>query len=61
MKIFSKFPTLNISKLNFWLEICIAENLVWTILKAISQYLVFLPPYISDIQVVVYRPNIVLS
>ncbi len=26
MKIFSKFPTINISKLNFWLVICIAKN-----------------------------------
>ncbi len=35
MKIFSKFPTVNISKLNFLLVICIAKNFIWTTLKAI--------------------------
>ncbi len=35
MKIFSKFPTVNISKLNFWLVICIAKNFIWTTLKMI--------------------------
>ncbi len=35
MKIFSKFPTVNVSKLNFWLVICIAKNLIWTTLKMI--------------------------
>ncbi len=35
MKIFSKFPTVNISKLNFWLVICIAKNFIWTTLKVI--------------------------
>ncbi len=35
MKIFSKFPTVNISKLNFWLLICIAKNFIWTTLKMI--------------------------
>ncbi len=35
MKIFCKFPTLNISKLNFWLVICIAKNFIWTTLKVI--------------------------
>ncbi len=34
-KIFSKFPTINISKLNFWLVICIAVNFIRTTLKAI--------------------------
>ncbi len=29
MKIFSKFPTVNISKLNFLLLICIAKNFIW--------------------------------
>ncbi len=33
MKIFCKFPTVNISKLNFWLLICIAKNFIWTTLK----------------------------
>ncbi len=35
MKIFCKFPTVNISKLNFWLVICIAKNFIWTTLKMI--------------------------
>ncbi len=35
MKIFCTFPTVNISKLNFWLVICIAKNFIWTTLKAI--------------------------
>ncbi len=35
MNIFSKFPTVNISKLNFWLVICIAKNYIWTTLKVI--------------------------
>ncbi len=35
MNIFSKFPTVNISKLNFWLVICIAKNFIWTTLKMI--------------------------
>ncbi len=36
MKIFSQYSlTVNISKLNFWLVICIAKNLIWTTLKAI--------------------------
>ncbi len=35
MKIFSKSPTINISKLNFWLVICIAKNFIWTTLKVI--------------------------
>ncbi len=29
------FPTVNISKLNFWLVICIAKNFIWTTLKVI--------------------------
>ncbi len=35
MKIFCKFPTINISKCNFWLVICIAKDFIWTTLKAI--------------------------
>ncbi len=31
----SKFPTVNISKRNFLLVICIAKNIIWTTLKAI--------------------------
>ncbi len=35
MNIFYKFPTVNTSKLNFWLVICIAKNFIWTTLKMI--------------------------
>ncbi len=35
MKILCTFPTINISKLHFWLVICIAKNFIWTTLKAI--------------------------
>ncbi len=35
MKIFGKCITVNISKLNFWLVICIAKNFIWTTLKMI--------------------------
>ncbi len=35
MKIFCKSPTVNISKLNFWLVICIAKDFIWTTLKVI--------------------------
>ncbi len=38
-----------------------AKNLIWTILKAISQYLdFFLHPQIPDFQIVVSQPNITL-
>ncbi len=30
-----KCPTVNISKLNYWLVICIAKNFIWTTLKVI--------------------------
>ncbi len=30
MKIFCTFPTINISKLIFWLLICIAKKFIWT-------------------------------
>ncbi len=36
MKIFCKFLTVNILKLNFCLVICMAKNLIWTSLKAPS-------------------------
>ncbi len=62
MKIFCKFPTVNISKLNFLLVICIAKDLIWTTLKAIfSIFRFILHPQIPDIQIVVSCPNIVLS
>ncbi len=35
MKIFNEFPTVNISKLNFLLVICIDKDLIWTNLKVI--------------------------
>ncbi len=35
MKIFCKFPTVNISKRIFWLIICIDKSFIWTNLKAI--------------------------
>ncbi len=61
MKIFCKFPTVNISKLNFWLVICIAKNFIWTNLKVIfSIFGFFLHPQIPDFQIVVSQPNIVL-
>ncbi len=41
MKIVCKFPTVNISKLNFWLVICIAKNFIWTALKAIFSIIFF--------------------
>ncbi len=44
MKIFSKFRTVNIAKLNFWLAICIAKNFIWTTLKQFSEYLDFFAP-----------------
>ncbi len=52
MKIFSKFPTVNISKLNFWLVICVAKNFIWTTLKMIfSIFRFFLHPQIPDFQI----------
>ncbi len=42
MKIFSKFLTVNISKINFWLVICIADNFICTLLKAIFSIFGFL-------------------
>ncbi len=44
MKIFSKFLTVNISKLNFWLLICIAKNFIWTTLKVIFSIFRFFAP-----------------
>ncbi len=62
MKIFCKFPTINISKLNFWLVRCIAKNLIWTTSKAVFSIFGFLlHSHIPDFQVVIFRTNIVLS
>ncbi len=41
MKIFSTFPNVNISKLNYWLVICIAKNFIWTTLKMIFLIFIF--------------------
>ncbi len=49
MKIFSKFPTVNISKLNFWLVICIAKNFIWTTLKVIFSVFRFFFIYLCQI------------
>ncbi len=37
MKIFSKLPTENIVKLNFWLVICIAKNFIWSVPASCSR------------------------
>ncbi len=48
LKIFCKCLTVNISKLHFWLVICIAKNFIWTTLKVIfSIFRFFLQPQIS--------------
>ncbi len=45
-------PIVNISKLNYWLVICIAKNLIWTTLKMIfSIFRFFLHPQIPDFQI----------
>ncbi len=60
MKIFSTFPIINISKLNFWLVICIAKNFIWTTLKMIfSIFRFFLLPQIPDLQIFASQPNVV--
>ncbi len=43
MKIFCTFPTVNISKCNFWLVICITKNFIWTTLNVI--FLFFFAPF----------------
>ncbi len=60
MKIFCKFPTINISKLNFWFVICFPKNFIWTTLKAIfSVFRIFF--CIQIFKIVVSQPNIVIS
>ncbi len=44
MKIVCTFPTVNISKLNFWLVICMANNFIWTTLKVIFSIFRFFAP-----------------
>ncbi len=61
MKIFSKFPTVNISKRNVWLGICIAKNLI-NLDNFKDDFLnieIFFAP--SDFQIVVSQTNIVIS
>ncbi len=55
MKIFSKFTSVNISKLHFWLVICIAKNFIWTSLKAIFSIFRFF--YIFQIGQILSYPN----
>ncbi len=50
-----KFLTINISKLNFWLVICIAKNLIWTTLKMIFSIFRFLRTL--RFQIFKYCPN----
>ncbi len=55
MKIFCKFPTVNISKLKKIYAICIAKNFIWITLKAIfSIFRFFLHPQIPDVYAYVY-------
>ncbi len=52
-----KFPTVNISKLNFWSVIWIAKNFIWTILKGIfSIFRFLLHPQSLNFQIVVSQP-----
>ncbi len=49
---FCKFPTVNISKLNFWVVICIAENFIWTNLNGdFLNISIFMHPQIPDFQI----------
>ncbi len=48
MKIFCKYPTVNISKNNFGLVMCFAKNLIWTTLKAIFSIFRFEIPDLSQ-------------
>ncbi len=52
MKIFCKFPTVNILKLNFWLVICSAKNFIWTDLLIYQ---------IPDFQIVCISAKYILS
>ncbi len=59
MKIFSKFPTVNILNLNFCFVICIAKNFIKTALRQFSQYLDFFAP--SDSRFSIAYKNVVLG
>ncbi len=52
IKIFCTFPTVNISKLNFWLLICIAKN---NFKGDFLNILIFLHPQIPDLQILSYH------
>ncbi len=56
MKIFCKFPTVNISKLNFWLLICISKNFISTTSKII--FSIFRVFYTLRFQIYKYCPII---
>ncbi len=46
-------PTVNISKLNYWLLICIAKNLIWTTLKMIFSIFRFLcSRFLNNVQTI---------
>ncbi len=47
MKVFSKFPNLNISKRNFLLVMCIAKNLIWTTLEVNFSIYIYVYVYIE--------------
>ncbi len=55
MKIFCTFLTVNISKRNFWLVICIAKNFIWTTLKMIFSIFTFFCTF--RFQIFKYCPN----
>ncbi len=62
MKIFCNFPTVNISKNNFWSVTCIPKNLIWTTLKAIFSifltiFFFFLRHQIPDYSQILSYPN----
>ncbi len=58
MKIFCKFPTANISKVNFCLVICIAKSFI---LDNIIIYKILLHPQIPDFQKVVSQLSLSIN
>ncbi len=61
MKIFCKFLTVDISKIHFWLVICIAKNYVWTTLKGIFSIFWFICYQIPDFQIDVSQNSHILT
>ncbi len=61
MKIFCKFLTVDISKINFWLVIYIAKNFIWTTLKGIFTIFWFICYQIPDLQIVVSQNSHILT